>query len=331
MLALAGAAAAALAELGRLAVLRARLDRDGVRAWFLAEAGLADTIAALEPGRDFSDRLTAPTVPPAEPAAPWTYVSSFADDADDDPDDPVHDSNEQVLLRVTAGGPPPVRRRLQAVVGRSPDPFFPGALTLAGGVRELTGDFRLDGRDSLMDTGCVMEGSGNARAGLALPEGAALPALDHPEWITGRGGTPSVARVAGPDLSGLENAPQAPRQPAGPLASELGSTAEPRFTLVEGDAVVDGTTTGAGVLYATGRLRISGALAFTGVVAAAGGVELLTTGELAVCGALWAGGDPALTARGRGGVRASADGIRWAARFAALPARARVIAVRELF
>ena len=329
-LALAGTAAAALAELSRMALVRARLDRDGVRAWFVAEAGLADTIAAIPPGTDFTEHLT-PLVPAPPDPPPWTYVAYFRDDADESPSDPAVDANRRVVLRVTAAGPAPVRRRLEAVVGRALDPLFPAAVTLAGGVRELTGDLQLDGRDAAMSSACTMDASGRAKAGLALPEGAALPALDRPAQITGAGAQPSIARYTGPDLATLADEPAATRRPSGPLADGLGSTAAPQFTVVDGDASVDSAVTGGGVLYVAGRLRVSGTLAFTGVLVAAGGVELSEAGTLLVCGALWAGGEPALDARGRGTIRTSNDAIRWAAGVAPLPARARVIAVRELF
>ena len=329
-LALAGTAAAALAELGRMALVRTRLDRDGVRSWFIAEAGLADTVAAIAPGADFTEHLT-PLAPAPPDPVPWTYVADLRDDADESPNNPAVDSNRRVLLRITASGPPPVRRRLEAVVGRALDPLFPAAATLAGGVRELTGDLLLDGRDAAMSSTCTMGASGRAKAGLALPEGAALPAIDHPERITGVGAQPSIARVPAPDLGTLADDRGATHRPAGPLAGGLGSTAAPQFTVVDGDASVDSAMTGGGVLYVAGRLRVGGTFAFTGVLAVAGGVELTDAGTLFVCGALWAGGEPALDARGRGAIRTSNDAIRWAAGVAPLPAHARVIAVRELF
>jgi hypothetical protein len=52
---------------------------------------------------------------------------------------------------------------------------------------------------------------------------------------------------------------------------------------------------------------------------------------LLVCGGLWAAGDPSLEARGAGTVRASAEALRAAATVARLPARPRVVAMRELF
>ena len=329
-LALAGAVAAALAELSRMALVRTRLDRDGVRAWFIAEAGLADTVAEMAPGTDFTERIT-PLAPAPPDPAPWTYVADIRDDADESPNDPAVDSNRRVWLRITAAGPPPVRRRLEAVVARARDPLFPAAATLTGSVRELTGDLRLDGRDAAMSSACTMDANGRAKAGLALPEGAALPAVDHPERISGVGTQPSITRSPAPDLERLADDRTATHHPAGPLADGLGSVAAPQFTVVDGDANVDGTVTGGGVLYVTGRLRVDGTLAFTGVLAAAGGVVLTEAGALVVCGALWAGGEPALDARGAGIIRTSNDAIRWAAGIAPLPARARVIAVRELF
>ena len=327
---LAGVVAAALAEGGRLALVRARIDRDGLRAWFLAEAGLADTVAALAPGSDFTEALAASSAPPAEEGAPWTYAAGFLDDGDESPDDPERDANGMVWLRISAFGPPPVRRRLEALVARDLDGLFPGAATLAGGVTELTEGFALDGRDFLAESACTMGADGQIRAGLALPEGSALPAIGRPEQIAGRGDLPSIAAVTPPDLTPLGARPEATRRPAGGLPPVLGGPATPAFTVVDGNAIADGTTTGEGVLYVSGRLEVAGTLAFTGVLAAAGGVLVTSTGNLLVCGALWAAGDPALEAHGAGYVRASAGALRAAARVAPLPARARVIATAEI-
>jgi hypothetical protein len=329
MLLLAGAAAAVLAELGRLALVRARAERDAARTWFLAEAGLADTVAAIAPGSDLSEQLQ--PVDPG-PADAFTYTVAFDDDEDDSPDDRMADANRKVLLRVTATGPAPLQRRLRALIGRARDPYLPGAATLAGSVRELTGDFRLDGRDAAMDGGaCSMDGRERAKAGLTVPEEASLPILDHPEQISGLGGAPSIARLRAPDLAPLVDAPRAVRSAPGILGGGLGGPGAPQLTVVDGDATIAGDVVGGGVLYVTGRLRVSGALTFTGVVAAGGGVEVPSGGALAVCGALWASGDPALDARGRGAIRASAEANRLAASVAPLPARARVMAVREIF
>ncbi len=328
-MALAGAVAALLAELGRTALIRARVDRDGARAWFLAEAGLADTVAALPPGTSFSDALAHAASAGTPP--PGTYRAALRDDADDDPDDPTVDVNATIIADVTAAGPPPVRRRLEAVIGRESVPFLPGAATLAGGVSNLTGGFRLDGHDGSVDTACTMVGRFSPRAGVALPPAAAPPALGDPAQIDGAGGAPSIVRRAAPDLTALRTVASAVHVPPSPVPSVLGTTDAPQLTILDGDAEVDGASSGAGALFATGHLRITGRLDFSGVVAAAGGVEVTASGELRVCGALWAAGEPALDVRGSGAVHASGDGIALAARVAPLPARARVLAVRELF
>ena len=118
LMALAGIVATSLAELGRLTVSRARVGRDGARAWFLAEAGLAETVAALPAGRAFTTALRAHPAPVAASGAAWTYAVGFLDDADDHPDDRTADVNARVILRVNAFGPTPVRRRLEAILGR---------------------------------------------------------------------------------------------------------------------------------------------------------------------------------------------------------------------
>src|SRR5262249_33989672 len=145
----------------------------------------------------------------------------------------------------------------------------------------------------------------NARDGLRLPNGTPLPPLARPEQILGRDGPPSVSWGDAPNLTPLASAPGAQRFPAGALPVNAGTAAAPRFTVVDGDALVDGATTGRGVLYVTGRLRITGRFDFTGVVAAANGVEITGTGTMTICGALWATGAPALDVTGAGNIRAS--------------------------
>jgi hypothetical protein len=330
-LALAGALAASLAELGRLALVRARLDQWGVRAWFVAEGGLAETVGGLEPGTDFDALLEAPAEEPGADAGPWSYRSAARDDADEEPDDPLTDTNQRVLLRITAFGPPPVRRRLEALVGRAAAPYLPAAAMLGGGVRELTRDFLLDGRDFDVTSGCTFAGGGAARAGLSLPEDAVLPALGEPTQILGKGDAPSITRLAAPDLTPLGDAEHGEHVAPGALAGVIGTPGSPRFTVVDGDARIDGALTGAGTLFVNGQLEVRGTLAFTGLVAAAAGVHVTAAGTLAVCGALWASGEPALGVRGVGAVRTSVGAIEMAARVAPLPAAPEILAVRELF
>ncbi|MCC6766126.1 MAG: hypothetical protein IT293_15820 [Deltaproteobacteria bacterium] len=329
LMALAGIVASGLAELGRRALARARLDRDGVRAWYLAEAGLADVTAGLPPGHAFTDALaTTPASPPASGAA-WTWGEGLADDADETPPDDTRDGNARVILRVNAFGPPPVRRRLEALIGRERAPLQPGALSLTGDLGSLTPDFSLDGRDFDMASGCTAPGPGPARPGLALPEGAGLPLLAHPERIVGRGAAPSITRREAPSFAEVEGDARATRLAAGALPAALGDPAAPRFTVVDGDAVADQPTAGVGALYVAGRLRIASRLAFTGVLAAAGGIDVAPGATLEVCGGAWAAGAPALAVDGAGFVRASDAALRLAATLAPLPARARIVAVRE--
>ena len=329
LVALAGVLAAALAELGRLAVGRARLDRDGVRAWFVAEAGLTDTIAAIPAGYSFTDSLRTAPAPPAASGTSWSYAIGFLDDGDDHPNDATADVNARVILRVNAFGPAPVRRRLEALVGRKSDPLLPGALTLAGDAMALTAEFPLDGRDFDMSSGCTLLGHPAARAGLSLPEEAGMPMLASPEQVLGRGESPSIERGPAPSFTEVANSRQATHQPAGALAATLGDATTPRFTVVDGDATADSVTSGTGTLYVAGRLRVTGRLDFRGLVAAAGGIELAPGATLHVCGGAWAAGTNALDARGSGFVRLSAEALRLAATLAPLPAPARVLAVRE--
>ncbi len=329
LLALAGVVATALAELGRLALARAHADRDGMRAWFLAEAGLAETVAAIPAGHRFTASLRAAPPPVPATGGPWSYGVAFVDDGDEHPNDPTADVNARVMLRVSAYGPAPVRRRLEAVLGRRAEPLMPGAATLAGDLRTLTPDFPLDGRDFDVGSACTMETGESARDGLSLPEGAALPMLAGPEQVRGRSAPPSIVRGPAPDLGEVAAGPNATRVPAGALPAILGTLGDPRFTVVAGDAAADGAASGAGTLYVAGRLRVTGRLDFRGVVAAAGGIEIASGGRLEVCGGMWAAGAPALDARGGGFVRASRAALRLAATVAPLPAPVRVIATRE--
>ncbi|MEO7436251.1 MAG: hypothetical protein ABI080_12280, partial [Candidatus Binatia bacterium] len=206
LMALAGILATSLAELGRLTIDRARVSRDGARAWFLAEAGLAETVAELPAGRAFTTALRDHPAPVAASGAAWTYAIGFLDDADDRPDDRTADVNARVTLRVSAFGPAPVRRRLEAVIGRNIDPIVPGALTSNGDARTLTPEFLLDGRDFDMSSRCTLASSAAPRAGLALPDGATLPLLADPEQIRGRGDAPSITREPAPDFDEVATA-----------------------------------------------------------------------------------------------------------------------------
>lgn len=328
---LAGMMAAALAELGRLSLQRARIGRDGVGAWFLAEAGLAETIAEIEPASHFNDLLAAAPGPLAESGAPGRYAIAVSDDVDDDPDDPTHDANGRVWLRLAAFGPPPIRRRLEAVLERDFDALFPGAVTLAGDLGELAVGFSLDGRDADAASGCTTGTSRPDRFGLAIPRESALPPLELPERINGRYPLPSIGRVSPADLTSLATSEAADRLVPGPLPSLLGDAASPRFSLVGGDALATGETTGGGLLYVSGRLVVSGSFVFTGVVVAAGGIEVTSSGHLDICGGVWAAGSPALATHGSGSIRVASDTIRTAARLAPLPARARAGAIAERF
>jgi hypothetical protein len=325
LIALASVVATGLTELGRLAVRRARVDRDGVRAWFVAEAALADAVAAVPTGHQFTALLRAHRGSPPAAGSSWTSAVGFVDDADDHPNDALTDVNARVMLRVNAFGSPPVRRRLEAVLGRAVDPDLPGAVTSTGEIRALTPDFSLDGRDFDVGGGCTMSTGLAGRAGLSLPVGAGLPVLA----VNQVQGTPGVLRGPAPDLSEVAAATTATRLGAGSLGAALGDVTTPRFTIVNGDASVDAASSGVGALYVAGRLRVLGQLDFRGLVAAAGGVELAAGGTLRVCGGLWVGGVPALDARGSGFVRASTTTLRSARAIAPLPALARVIATRE--
>jgi hypothetical protein len=331
LVALAGVLATSLAELGRLAIERARQGRDGVRAWLVAEAGLAETVAGAPSAHAFTADLRAHPAPPAAAGAAWTYAIGFQDDADDAPDDRTTDRNARVTLRVHAFGPPPVRRRLEAVLARNVDPDAPAALTLDGDARTLTAEFLLDGRDFDMSSRCTVLGAEAPRAGLVLPEGAALPMLADPAGIQGVGDAPSIARQPSPDMTEMTTTAAGTHVPAGPLPAVLGTDAAPRFIVVDGDALADATTAGAGALHVRGRLRVTGRLELTGMLTANGGIELAPGAVLEICGGAWAGGAPALDARGAGFVRASAAALRLAATLAPLPAPARVVAIRETY
>jgi hypothetical protein len=329
LLALAGVLATALAELGRAALARARLDRDGVRAAFVAEGGLAETLAALPPGWSFTSSLRDASDAPPAAGDPWTYGVAFVDDADDVPADDMTDGNARVTLRIAAFGPAPVRRRLDAVLGRSPDPYFPGAVTLGGEFRSLTADFLLDGRDFDMSSGCSLATDAAPRAGLSLPDGAGLPLFASPEQVRGRGPAPSVARAPAPPFDEVADADGVDTIAAGTLAPTLGDPAAPQFLRIDGDATADGVTTGAGVLFVAGRLHVTGHFSYRGVVAATDGITVAAGATLEVCGGAYAAGTPALDVLGSGFVRASAAALRMAATLAPLPAPARVVAVRE--
>ena len=331
LIALAGVLTTTLTDLGRLALRRARLDRDGVRAWFVAEAGLAETAATLPAGHAFTDALRAAPAPPAPAGAPWTYALGFLDDGDEHPNDATTDVNARVILRVNAFGPgarpapsrgrprPPCRpapARGPHVGRRRPDPDC----RFSAGWPRLRHEQRLHDRGS----GRIPAPACRSRTEPGCPCSRA------PSRSSAAATSPSIERHAAPVLRrGRERRGTRAIWRPGSLAPSLGTVASPRFVVVDGDAVADAATSGAGALFVAGRLRVSGRLAFTGSLAAAGGIEVAPGASLEVCGGVFAAGPSAFDARGTGFVRASSTALRMAATLAPLPARARVLAVRE--
>jgi hypothetical protein len=327
-LAVSAALGAAIAELVRTELALARNRRAAAAAFAASDACLAEVVAGLPPGWDFTalrrgpDGVDATADDGAVPApVGCTATLGLA---------PGPVVPPRALLRIegrAAGG----RRKLEAIIGRNGAPGVPALLWLPDPPLPgtITGDVALDGADA-------QDPSAPGWAALAAPADPA--ALDA--WVASEG-----LRVALTDRT--EPALAAPAPPLPALAARLGAAGAagsealveggaPSASLVhvQGDLVVTRPLRGAGLLLVEGTLDIRETLAFTGIVAASGGVRISGGASLNVDGALWLGapasGEPSLLVSGRLAVRQDRAAIDAADRLLTLPRRAVLLGLRDL-
>jgi len=317
-LAFSAALAAALADLARIELRLTSQRRQAARLLAALDGCLADAVADLPAGWEFTPLLHGPDAIPG--TADDGALSAPAGCSARARAAPGAAAPARAVVRVDArigAG----RRTLDAVVRRTAEAGAGALLWLSeapeGGA--ITGAAMLDGADAAAPA-----------ASLAAP--ADPEALDA--WVAGEGPALAIAPSTAPPLS----APVPPLAElglrvlaaphAGPAALVPGGAT---LIHVAGDLSVDDARRGAGLLFVDGALEVRGLLEFAGVIVATGGVRVPAGGSLAVDGALWLGAaSPALRIEGGLAVRRAADAVAAADALLPLPRRATVAGARDV-
>jgi hypothetical protein len=257
----------------------------------------------------------------------------------------------QAILTSQANGPNGTKKVVKAYIAWG---------SFAIGATSLPGSTALNTETNFSGTSFSINGNDNCNAAPAVPGIAVTdPALateitndttsdgglaaSQMNLVTGAGGTPSVVVI--PPLS------QTVSQIAdGYLAlphtdldggnysgnGNWGTSSTPRITRVTGDAQIQGSIDGYGVLIVDGALDIAGNFTFHGLVIARGNVQVQITGNAGVYGSLLikesTAPDPAyeLDVRGNAHVRYDSCALAAADSWVPLPKTPRLLAWQEV-
>ncbi len=325
---------ALLMPLGALAVLQARNDllieqslRGATEAFYAADGALEWAIAALPPTADADRLLDGPD-----------GISGTADDGlypypiGYQPVAPARfelrlqrGPGKALQLQSIGSGFAGAVAVLEATLVPSADPYAPAAAYAASPVVPSFGSssFRISGFDHTSDDSFgSASGAAPPLPALALPSAAAAAQvgaqLDAAEatHLPGAGGTPSLGHAAielTPLAARIAAAPPATHYAAPDLPVDLsaGTSEAPQVTVIDSDAALAGSWSGAGLLLVRGRLQVDGRLEFRGLVIAVEGVRIEAGASTLILGGLWAG-QPPLELWGDGGIAACAVCLRTA-------------------
>src|SRR2546422_1995939 len=257
----------------------------------------------------------------------------------------------QAILTSQANGPNGVKKVIKAYVGRGG--FGLGATSLPGSSAGTT-------ETNFSGTSFSINGNDNCNAAPAVPGIAVTdPALateitndttsdgglasNQMNLVTGAGGTPSVVVIPPLSQTVSQIADGYLALPHTDLAggnysgnSDWGTAGTPRITRVTGDAQIQGTIEGYGVLIVDGALDIAGNFTFHGLVIARGNVQVQITGNAGIYGSLLIKEstveDPAyeLDVRGNAHIRYDSCALAAADSWATLPKTTRLSAWQEV-
>lgn len=320
-LAFSAALAAALADLARTELRLTSQRRQAARLLAALDGCLADAVADLPAGWEFTPLLDGPDATPGTaddgvlPAPAGCAARAGAPPGGAAPARAII----RVDARIGAG-----RRSLDAVVRRTAEPGAGALLWLseAPEAGAISGVAMLDGADASAPL-----------ASLAAPTDA--EALDA--WVAGQGSALAIAPATAPPVSApvpplAELGARVLAAPhAGPEALVPGGGAVATLVYVAGDLSVDDARSGAGLLFVDGTLEVRGLLEFAGVIVATRGVRVPAGGSLTVDGALWLGAaSPTMRIEGGLAVRRAADAVATADALLPLPRRATVASARDV-
>ena len=318
--------------------------KTGTIALQVADTGIQHALAIIPAGTSFSYSSSTEIVPstPHPTITGYSYSVTAVNTS----------GSSQAILTSTATGPNGAKKVVIAYVGRGS--FGLGATSLPGSTAANT-------ETNFSGTSFTINGNDNCSAAPAVPGIVVTdPALateitnnttsdgglasNQMNLVTGAGGSPSVATIQplsqtvsqiadaylnlthtdlnGGNYSGNDN---------------WGTSASPRITRITGDAGIQGTIEGYGVLIADGALEIQGNFTFHGLVIVRGQVQVEVTGIAGIYGSLLIGAsntDDAgyeLDVRGNAHIRFDSCALSAADGWVPLPKAAKLLAWQERF
>ena len=317
--------------------------KEGTIAFHVADTGIHHALALIPAGGTFSYSSTTELVPStAHPSITGVSYSVTAINTN---------GGAQAILTSTAQGLNGTRKVALAYISRGAG-FGLGAISLPGSVASAT-------ETTFSGTSFSINGNDNCNAAPAVPGMVVTdPALateitndttsdgglasDQMNLITGAGGSPSVLTIqplaqtvsqmadaylnlSHTDLSGGNYSGN----------DDWGTSGSPRITRINGNADIQGTIEGYGVLIVDGALEIQGNFNFHGLVIARGDIQVQITGNAGIYGAVMLAEstvyDPniELDVRGNAHIRYDSCALAPADSWVSLPKPARLVAWQE--
>lgn len=316
--------------------------KTGTIALQIADTGIQHALAIIPAGTSFSYSSPTEIVPSTpHPTIPgYSYSVTAVNTA----------GNSQAILTSTATGPNGAKKVVLAYIGRGS--FGLGATSLPGSTAANT-------ETNFSGTSFSINGNDNCNAAPAVPGIVVTdPALateitnnttsdgglasNQMNLVTGSGGSPSVATIQplSQTVSQIADAYLNLTHtdlPGGNYSSNdtWGSSSSPRITRISGDAEIQGTIEGYGVLIVDGELEVQGNFTFHGLVIARGDIQVEVTGNAGIYGSLMIGESATsdagyeLDVRGNAHVRFDSCALSPADGWVPLPKAAKLLAWQE--
>jgi len=323
--------------------------RVGTNAIQVADAGIQHALVAIPSGTDFTYGSGA-TVLSTTPFP--TALSGYSYEVTATNNSPGSPSTATAILTSTAIGPNSGRKIVVAYIGRGS--YGLGAVALPGSTAAFT-------ETNFSGTSFSINGNDNCSAAPAVPgiavTDAALAteiandttsdgglASNQMSLVSGAGGSPSVVSIQplSQTVSQLADAYLAHSHvdlAGGNYSStgNWGTSATPQITRINGDAQIQGTIEGYGVLIVDGTLGVAGSFTFHGLVIARGDVQVQVTGNAGIYGSLLidnsttADAGYELDVRGNAAIRYDSCALAAANGWVPLPKAPRLLAWQEKF
>ena len=318
--------------------------KTGTIALQVADTGVHHALAVIPAGTSFpyssTTEIVALTSHPT--IAGYSYSVTAANTA----------GNTQAILTATAIGPNGAKKVIVAYIGRGS--FGLGATSLPGSTAPST-------ETNFSGTSFSINGSDNCNAAPAVPGIVVTdPALateitnnttsdgglasNQMNLVTGAGVSPSVATILplSQTVSQIANSflalPHTDLSGGNYSSNDIwGTSASPRITRITGNAGIQGTIEGYGVLIVEGNLEVAGNFTFHGLVIALGDAQVQVTGNAGFYGSLLIGESTTqdagfeLDVRGNATIRYDSCALTPADNWVALPKAAKLVAWQERF